>query len=72
VTKVAPFLGIFLDAKPSIARWFGLRRACSVKDVALLEMYIGWSFFKSLDNTEMSLIKADMDIASLYVDLVPR
>ena len=24
-----------------------------------------------LDNTEMSLIKADLDIASLYVDLVP-
>jgi phosphoenolpyruvate carboxylase len=24
-----------------------------------------------LDNTEMSLIKADMEIASLYVDLVP-
>jgi len=44
-----------------------------VKDIELLrEMYNGWSFFKSmLDNTEMSLIKADMDIASLYVDLVP-
>jgi len=38
----------------------------------LREMYRGWSFFKSmLDNTEMSLIKADMEIASLYVDLVP-
>jgi phosphoenolpyruvate carboxylase len=24
-----------------------------------------------LDNTEMSLLKADMDIATLYVDLVP-
>ncbi len=44
-----------------------------MKEIGLLrEMYDGWSFFKSmLDNTEMSLIKADMEIASLYVDLVP-
>ena len=35
-------------------------------------MYKGWPFFKSLlDNTEMSLIKADMEIAALYVELVP-
>jgi phosphoenolpyruvate carboxylase len=35
-------------------------------------MYQDWAFFQSmLDNTEMSLIKADMEIASLYVDLVP-
>ena len=38
----------------------------------LREMYQGWSFFKSLlDNTEMSLLKADMEIASMYVRLVP-
>ena len=36
-------------------------------------MYRQWAFFKTmLDNTEMSLIKADMEIASLYVDLVPN
>jgi phosphoenolpyruvate carboxylase len=35
-------------------------------------MYDGWPFFKNLlDNTEISLIKADMDIAALYVELVP-
>ena len=35
-------------------------------------MYAGWPFFKSLlENTEMSLLKADMDIAALYVELVP-
>jgi len=35
-------------------------------------MYRGWLLFKTMiDNSEMSLIKADMDIASLYVDLVP-
>jgi phosphoenolpyruvate carboxylase len=35
-------------------------------------MYDGWPFFKNLlNNTEISLIKADMDIAALYVELVP-
>ena len=38
----------------------------------LREMYDGWPFFNNLlDNTEISLLKADMDIAALYVDLVP-
>ena len=37
----------------------------------LREMYVGWPFFKTmLDNSEMSLIKADLEIASLYVSLV--
>jgi phosphoenolpyruvate carboxylase len=35
-------------------------------------MYRGWPLFKTmLDNAEMSLLKADMGIAALYVDLVP-
>jgi phosphoenolpyruvate carboxylase len=35
-------------------------------------MYRSWALFKTmLDNTEMSLLKADMGIASLYVELVP-
>jgi phosphoenolpyruvate carboxylase len=35
-------------------------------------MYDGWPFFRTLlQNSEMSLLKADMDISSLYVDLVP-
>jgi phosphoenolpyruvate carboxylase len=35
-------------------------------------MYHGWPFFQALlDNAEMSLIKADLDIAALYTELVP-
>jgi phosphoenolpyruvate carboxylase len=35
-------------------------------------MYKGWALFKTmLNNAEMSLLKADLGIASLYVDLVP-
>jgi phosphoenolpyruvate carboxylase len=34
-------------------------------------MYSDWPFFQTmLDNTEVSLLKADLDIAALYVDLV--
>jgi phosphoenolpyruvate carboxylase len=37
----------------------------------LKEMYTGWPFFKTmLDNIEASMLKADMEIAALYVDLV--
>ena len=35
-------------------------------------MYHEWPFFRVLlDNAEMSLLKADMEIAALYADLVP-
>jgi phosphoenolpyruvate carboxylase len=44
-----------------------------VKDEKLLrEMYKGWPLFNTmLNNAELSLLKADMGIAALYVDLVP-
>jgi phosphoenolpyruvate carboxylase len=76
VTKIRaiPWVFSWMQSRFNLPGWFGLGAALlCVKDVGLLrDMYQGWSFFKSmLDNTEMSLIKADMDIASLYVDLVP-
>ena len=63
-----------MQSRFNLPGWFGLGSAlASITDDELLrDMYEGWSFFKTmLDNTEMSLIKADMDIASLYVELVP-
>jgi phosphoenolpyruvate carboxylase len=76
VTKIRaiPWVFSWMQSRFNLPGWFGLGSALeSVKDIGLLrEMYQGWSFFQSmLDNTEMSLIKADMEIASLYVDLVP-
>jgi len=76
VTKIRaiPWVFSWMQSRFNLPGWFGLGSALSsVKDMSLLrEMYQGWSFFKSLlENTEMSLMKADMEIASMYVRLVP-
>jgi phosphoenolpyruvate carboxylase len=76
VTKIRaiPWVFSWMQSRFNLPGWFGLGSALtSANDIGLLrEMYEKWPFFQSmLDNTEMSLIKADMEIASLYVDLVP-
>ena len=76
VTKIRaiPWVFSWMQSRFNLPGWFGLGSALNaVKDDGLLrEMYKGWALFKSmLDNTEMSLLKADMGIAALYVDLVP-
>lgn len=76
VTKIRaiPWVFSWMQSRFNLPGWFSLGSALtSIEDNTLLrEMYSGWAFFKTmLDNTEMSLLKADMDIASLYVDLVP-
>jgi len=73
--RAIPWVFSWMQSRFNLPGWYGLGIAlASVKDAARLrEMYDGWPFFKSmLDNTEMSLIKADLEIASLYVDLVPQ
>jgi phosphoenolpyruvate carboxylase len=72
--RAIPWVFSWMQSRFNLPGWFGLGSALeSVKDVSLLhDMYKGWPLFKTmLDNAEMSLIKADMGIASLYVDLVP-
>ena len=76
VTKIRaiPWVFSWMQSRFNLPGWFGLGSALkSANDMTLFrEMYQNWAFFKTmLDNSEMSLIKADMDIASLYVDLVP-
>ena len=76
VTKIRaiPWVFSWMQGRFNLPGWFGLGSAlAAVKDDALLrEMYNGWALFKTmLNNAEMSLLKADMGIASLYVDLVP-
>jgi phosphoenolpyruvate carboxylase len=72
--RAIPWVFSWMQSRFNLPGWYGLGSALlSVHDNGLLrEMYNGWLLFKTmLDNTEMSLIKADMNIASLYVDLVP-
>lgn len=76
VTKIRaiPWVFSWMQSRFNLPGWFGLGSAlAAVKDDALLrEMYQDWALFKTmLDNAEMSLLKADMGIAALYVDLVP-
>ncbi len=76
VTKIRaiPWVFSWMQSRFNLPGWFGLGSALvAVGDDSLLrDMYKGWAFFKTmLDNAEMSLLKADMGIASLYVELVP-
>lgn len=72
--RAIPWVFSWMQSRFNLPGWFGLGSAlAAVKDDMLLrEMYQGWALFNTmLNNTEMSLLKADMGIASLYVDLVP-
>ena len=76
VTKIRaiPWVFSWMQSRFNLPGWFGLGSALvAIKDERLLrEMYEGWPLFNTiLNNAEMSLLKADMGIASLYVDLVP-
>ena len=75
-------LGSGLEAVSGLQAAGGLQAASRLQaasglqaagDLPLLqEMYARWPFFSALlDNAEMSLAKADMDIAALYAALVP-
>jgi len=72
--RAIPWVFSWMQSRFNLPGWYSLGTGLeSFSDHSLLrEMYRDWPFFKSLlDNTEMSLIKADMEIAALYVDLVP-
>ncbi len=76
VTKIRaiPWVFSWMQSRFNLPGWFGLGTGLeSCSDTSLLqEMYAEWPFFRTmLDNTEMSLSKADMNIAALYMKLVP-
>jgi phosphoenolpyruvate carboxylase len=76
VTKIRaiPWVFSWMQSRFNLPGWFGLGSALmDISDEKLLrDMYKGWPLFNTmLNNAEMSLLKADMGIASLYVDLVP-
>jgi phosphoenolpyruvate carboxylase len=72
--RAIPWVFSWMQSRFNLPGWFGFGSSLlSIKDQGLLgDMYQGWLLFRTMiDNTEMSLIKADMDIAALYVELVP-
>jgi phosphoenolpyruvate carboxylase len=77
VTKIRaiPWVFSWMQSRFNLPGWFGLGTGLRSGGVALdllREMYLEWPFFGALlDNAEMSLLKADMGIASLYAGLVP-
>ena len=75
VTKIRaiPWVFSWMQSRFNLPGWFGLGTGLeTVSSLELLkEMYNVWPFFRAiLDNAEMSLQKADMQIAQLYLTLV--
>jgi phosphoenolpyruvate carboxylase len=72
--RAIPWVFSWMQSRFNLPGWYSLGAGlASIDEPSLLnEMYDGWPFFKTLlNNTEMSLLKADMDISALYVSLVP-
>lgn len=72
--RAIPWVFSWMQSRFNLPSWFGFGTGlASINDMSLLkEMYEGWPFFNTLlNNSEMSLLKADMNISALYVNLVP-
>jgi phosphoenolpyruvate carboxylase len=71
--RAIPWVFSWMQSRFNLPGWYGLGTALArVEAAQLAEMYARWPFFRAiLDNAEMSLLKADMGIATLYSALVP-
>jgi phosphoenolpyruvate carboxylase len=69
--RAIPWVFSWMQSRFNLPGWYGLGTALESDEAGILaEMYAEWPFFRALlDNTEMSLLKADMGIAALYSDL---
>jgi phosphoenolpyruvate carboxylase len=73
--RAIPWVFSWMQSRFNLPGWYGLGTALSALEAGpamLREMYEDWPFFQAvLDNAEMSLLKADLGIATLYAGLVP-
>lgn len=74
--RAIPWMFSWMQSRAIIPSWFGVGTALNqlreAQGVELLKtMYKEWSFFKALiQNLELDLAKADMEIAEMYASLV--
>jgi phosphoenolpyruvate carboxylase len=76
--RAIPWVFSWMQSRFNLPGWYGLGSGLSAYEESartletMQEMYSGWPFFQALmDNAEMSLMKADMEIAALYSGLMP-
>ncbi|MBI3169461.1 MAG: phosphoenolpyruvate carboxylase, partial [Chloroflexi bacterium] len=72
--RAIPWVFSWMQSRFNLPSWYSLGSGLEAADdlPLLQEMYDGWLFFRTLlNNSEISLLKADMDISALYVSLVP-
>lgn len=79
--RAIPWVFSWMQSRFNLPAWYGLGSGLHAlvdpitqawQLPTLQEMYNYWPFFKTLlDNAEMSLLKADMQIAALYTALAP-
>ena len=71
--RAIPWVFSWMQSRFNLPGWYGLGSGLACKSEALdllREMHTSWPFFRALvDNAEMSLVKADMEIAALYAGL---
>jgi len=70
--RAIPWVFSWMQNRFNLPGWFGLGTGLAASsNEKLTEMYTEWPFFKALlANAEMSLQKADLEIAKLYLSLV--
>jgi phosphoenolpyruvate carboxylase len=72
--RAIPWVFSWMQSRFNLPGWYGLGSGLEAgpPPATLREIYAGWRFFRALlDNVEMSLLKADLDIAALYAELAP-
>jgi len=73
--RAIPWVFSWLQCRFNLPAWYGLGSGLRAQaDLgAMQEMYAGWPFFRNLiRNASLALLQADMEIAALYVELVPE
>jgi phosphoenolpyruvate carboxylase len=72
--RAIPWVFSWMQSRYNLPGWYGFGSGLAASTLdhgRLKEMYAAWPFFRSLfDNAEMSLLKADIEIAALYSTLM--